>query len=133
MGCSRGGPDVRRVRWQDGFILQKGLFEMLVHKVIVLRTNILSTLVLYMSFSFWLLDIESDDFCQAEKERTTCKAEQTIHCNLIQIQYRARTKSPLCTDSHNEKPVFIAGNPFSHCRDYVFIRGNGLQCLHSKL
>ena len=31
-----------------------------------------------MSSSFWLLEVESRDFSQAEKERTTCKAEQ-IH------------------------------------------------------
>ena len=36
------------------------------------------TLVLYMSSSFWLLQVESCDFSQAEKERTACKAEQ-IH------------------------------------------------------
>ena len=36
------------------------------------------TLVLYMSSSFWLLGIESRDFCHAEKERTACKAVQ-IH------------------------------------------------------
>ena len=29
-----------------------------------------------MSSSFWLLGVESRDFCQAEKERTACKAEQ---------------------------------------------------------
>ena len=34
--------------------------------------------VLYMSSSFWLLQVESRDFSQAEKERTACKAEQ-IH------------------------------------------------------
>ena len=31
-----------------------------------------------MSSSFWLLGVESREFSQAEKERTTCKAEQ-IH------------------------------------------------------
>ena len=31
-----------------------------------------------MSFSFWLLGVESCDFSQAEKERTACKAGQ-IH------------------------------------------------------
>ena len=34
--------------------------------------------VLYMSFSFWLLGVESHDFSHAEKERTACKDEQ-IH------------------------------------------------------
>ena len=34
--------------------------------------------VLYMSFSFWLLGVESRDFSQAEKETTGCKAEE-IH------------------------------------------------------
>ena len=34
--------------------------------------------VLYMSFSFWLLGVESRDFSQAEKATTACKAEQ-IH------------------------------------------------------
>ena len=32
--------------------------------------------VLYMSFSFWLLGVESHDFSHAEKERIACKAEQ---------------------------------------------------------
>ena len=36
------------------------------------------TKVLYMSFSFWLLGVESRNFSHAEKERTACKAEQ-IH------------------------------------------------------
>ena len=35
-------------------------------------------MVLYISFSFWLLGVESHDFSQAEKERTASKAEQ-IH------------------------------------------------------
>ena len=34
--------------------------------------------VLYMSASFGLLGVESRDFSQAVKERTSCKAEQ-IH------------------------------------------------------
>ena len=34
--------------------------------------------MLYMSFSFWLLGVESRDFSNAEKERTACKADQ-IH------------------------------------------------------
>ena len=29
-----------------------------------------------MSSSFWLLEVESRDFSQAEIERTACKAEQ---------------------------------------------------------
>ena len=33
-------------------------------------------MVLYMCSSFWLLGVESCDFSHAEKERTTCKAEQ---------------------------------------------------------
>ena len=33
-------------------------------------------IVLYMSSSFWLLQGESCDFSQSEKERTACKAEQ---------------------------------------------------------
>ena len=32
--------------------------------------------VLYMFSSFWLLQVETQDFSQAEKERTACKAEQ---------------------------------------------------------
>ena len=35
-------------------------------------------MVLYMSFSFWMLRVESRDFSKAEKERTACKAEK-IH------------------------------------------------------
>ena len=34
--------------------------------------------LLYMSYSFWLLGVESRDFSQAEKEKIACKAEQ-IH------------------------------------------------------
>ena len=30
---------------------------------------------LYMSYSFWLLGVESRDFSQAEKETTACKAK----------------------------------------------------------
>ena len=30
-----------------------------------------------MSFSFWMLQVESRDFSQAGKERAACKAEQT--------------------------------------------------------
>ena len=36
------------------------------------------SLVLYMSSSFWLLEVDSRDFSQAEKETTACKCEQ-IH------------------------------------------------------
>ena len=36
------------------------------------------TKVLCMSYSFWLLGVESRDFSQAEMERTDSKAEQ-IH------------------------------------------------------
>ena len=35
-------------------------------------------MVLHMSSSFWLLGVESRDFSHAEKEWTSCKAEQ-IH------------------------------------------------------
>ena len=34
--------------------------------------------MLYISSSFWLLQVESHDISQAEKERTACRAEQ-IH------------------------------------------------------
>ena len=40
--------------------------------------NVVENWVLYISFSFWLLRVESRDFSQAEKERTACKADQ-IH------------------------------------------------------
>ena len=36
------------------------------------------TKVLYISSSFWLLEVKSRDFSYAEKERIACKAEQ-IH------------------------------------------------------
>ena len=49
-----------------------------------------------------------------------------IHCNSVQGQNRARRGFSLCTNSHREKPVFITGNPCSHCRDPVFITGNSL-------
>ena len=38
-----------------------------------------------MCSSFWLLGIESRDFSQAEKEKTTWKAEQ-IHKKLFSLQ-----------------------------------------------
>ena len=49
------------------------------------------------------------------------------HCNPVQGQYRARTGFSLCTNSHREKPVFITGNPCSHCREPVFITGISLR------
>ena len=49
-----------------------------------------------------------------------------LHCNPVQGQYRARTGFSLWSFSHREKPVFITGNPFSHCRDPVFITGISL-------
>ena len=49
-----------------------------------------------------------------------------LHCDPVQGQNRARTGFSLCSNSHREKPVFITGNPSSHCRDPVFITGNSL-------
>ena len=46
--------------------------------------------------------------------------------SLQSIPYRARTGFALCTNSHRKKPVFITGNPCSHCRDPVFITGKSL-------
>ena len=43
-------------------------------------------LVLYMSSSFWLLEVESHDFSHAEKERTASKAEQTYKMTIISTQ-----------------------------------------------
>ena len=54
-----------------------------------------------------------------------------MHCNPVQGQNRARTGFSQCSNSYREKPVFITGNPFSHCRDPVFIQGVGLQCVNS--
>ena len=45
-----------------------------------------ATMVLYMSSSFWLLGVESRDFSHAEKERTTCKAEQIHKMTIIFTQ-----------------------------------------------
>ena len=42
------------------------------------------------------------------------------------IPYRAITGFSLCSNSHREKPVFITGNPSSHCRDPIFITGISL-------
>ena len=44
----------------------------------------------------------------------------TEHCNPVQGQYRARTGFSLWSFPHREKPVFITGNPCSHCRDPCF-------------
>ena len=56
------------------------------------------------------------------------------HCNPVQGRYRARTGFSLWSFSHREKPVFITGNTFSHCRDHVFITGNFLwELLHREI
>jgi hypothetical protein len=39
-----------------------------------------------MSFSFWLLQVESHDFTQNEIERTACKAEQIYKMTTIFTQ-----------------------------------------------
>ena len=39
-----------------------------------------------MTFSFWLLGVESRDFSQAEKERTACNTEQIQKMTLIFTQ-----------------------------------------------
>ena len=39
-----------------------------------------------MSSSFWLLGVESRDFSHAEKERTTCKAEQIHKMTTISLK-----------------------------------------------
>ena len=54
-----------------------------------------------------------------------------VHCKYYTaIPYRASTGPeqgfPCVVNSHREKPVFITGNPCSHCRDPVFITGNSL-------
>ena len=54
------------------------------------------------------------------------------------IQYRASTGPeqgfPCVVNSHREKPVFITGNPCSHCRYPVFITGNSLwELLHREI
>ena len=53
----------------------------------------------------------------------------SFHVNTA-IPYRASTGPeqgfPCVVNSHREKPVFITGNPCSHCRDPVFITGNSL-------
>ena len=43
-----------------------------------------------------------------------------MHCNPVQGQYRARTGFSLWSFPHRENPVFITGNPCSHCRDPCF-------------
>ena len=47
-----------------------------------------------MCSSFWLLGFESQDFSQAEKERTACKAEQ-IH-KLTTISTQNDNLGPFC-------------------------------------
>ena len=44
------------------------------------------TFALYMSSCFWLLEVESRDFSDAEKERTDCKAEQIHNMKAIFTQ-----------------------------------------------
>jgi len=52
------------------------------------------------------------------------------HKGPVQGQYRAGTGPeqgfPCVVNSHRVKPVFIAGNPCSHCRDPVLITGISL-------
>ncbi len=55
--------------------------------------------------------------------------EEILHRYFTAIPYRANTGPeqgfPCVVNSQKEKPVFITGNPCSHCRDPVFITGNG--------
>jgi hypothetical protein len=44
---------------------------------------IINIRVLYISSSFWLLGVESNDFSHAEKQRTACKAEQIHEMTII--------------------------------------------------
>jgi hypothetical protein len=44
------------------------------------------TKVLYMSFSFWLSGVESQDFSHAENERTASKEEQIHKMTIIFTQ-----------------------------------------------
>ena len=69
--------DISRVfeKFQNSDFLQ--LIEFSKYHSAVNSEN-LKTKVLYMPSSFGLLGIDSRDICQAEKERTACKAEQ-IH------------------------------------------------------
>ena len=50
------------------------------------RLLLLRLKVLYMSSSFWLLQVESRHFSQAEKERFACKAEQSHKTTTIFTQ-----------------------------------------------
>ena len=56
--------------------------------------------VLYMCSSFWLLEVESRDFSQAETEKTASKAEQ-IH-KMAAIFSQNNNLGPFCV-----KTVFI--------------------------
>ena len=47
---------------------------------------ILRCSTVYMSSSFWLLDVASRDFSHAEKERTACKADQIYKMTTIFTQ-----------------------------------------------
>ena len=86
--------------------------------------------MLYVSFSFWLLRVESRDFSQAEKVRTACKVEEIhkmttifnqkdnlgrfwVHCKPIPVM---KTGFSLCSISNRENPVFITGIPATENR-----------------
>ena len=72
---------------------------------------------------------------------TTLKIRIIINCVVRQctaIPYRVSTGPeqgfPCVVNSHREKPVFITGNPCSHCRDPVFITGKSLwELLHREI
>ena len=49
-------------------------------------STLLSTKVVYMFSSFWLLAVESHDFSQAEKKRTACKADLSHKMTYILTQ-----------------------------------------------
>jgi hypothetical protein len=64
-------------------------------------------------------------FFNNERSRLTLKTNNLhynvyLHCNPVQGQYRARTGFSMWSFPHRENPVFITGNPCSHCRDPCF-------------
>ena len=77
--------------------------------------------------TFWL-------FWSKALLRTKNLEFSSMHCNPVQDQNRARTGFSQCSNSHRENHVFITGNPFSHCRDPVFITGIFLwELLHREI
>ena len=58
-----------------------------------------------MSSSFWLLGVDSSDFCQGEKERTACKADQIHKMTTTYLLSKQQPRTILNENSCNFDPL----------------------------